>query len=177
MNKSMITGTVLGVVLASAGGAMGYKYLNAEEYADVLAVKEATRTVQVPREECRDEVVTHTRPVQDQHRITGTAVGAVLGGVLGNQIGGGNGKKIATVAGAAAGGYAGNKTQEKMQQNDTYTTVEQRCRTVTDTEEKFSGYDVRYRYQGEEKTVRLDYNPGSKIPVVNGQLVLDNPQG
>lgn len=177
MNKSMITGTVLGVVIATAGGAAAYKYINAEEYAEVLDVKTVTRTLQTPREECRDEVVTHTRPVQDPHRITGTAIGAVLGGVVGNQIGGGSGKKVATVAGAAAGGYAGNKTQEKMQQGDTYTTIEQRCHTVMESQEKFSGYDVRYRYQGAENTVRMDYNPGSKIPVENGQLVLDKPAG
>ncbi len=52
-----------------------------------------------------------------------------MGGLLGNQVGGGRGKKVATVAGAVGGGYAGNKTQEHLQQNNTYTTTERRCNT------------------------------------------------
>lgn len=175
MSKQMITGTVFGVLLATVGGAAGYKMVSDAQYAEVVNVKELTTTVQTPREECRDETVTRTRPVKDENRIAGTAIGAVLGGVLGNQVGGGSGKKIATVAGAAAGGYAGNKTQQNMQQNDTYTTVEQRCRTVMDSHQEVSGYEVLYRYKDKEETVRVDFDPGNKIPVENGQLVLENP--
>jgi uncharacterized protein YcfJ len=177
VSKQMITGAVLGAVIATAGGAAGYKYINRDQYADVLDVKPITKTINTPREECHDEEVTHTRPVKDENRIAGTAIGAVLGGVLGNQVGGGNGKKLATVAGAAAGGYAGNKTQQHMQENDTYTTVEQRCRTVTDKSEKVSGYEVHYRYKGKEDTIRMDHDPGNKIPVKNGELVLNTEGG
>lgn len=172
----MITGAVLGAVLATAGGAAGYKYMNRPQYADVLDVKPITKTIHTPREECHDETVTHQRAVKDQNRIAGTAIGAVLGGVLGNQVGGGNGKKLATVAGAVGGGYAGNQVQKNMQEKDTYTTVEQRCRTVTDTSEKITGYEVRYRYKDKEDTIRMDHEPGDKIPVKNGELVL-NPEG
>ena len=168
----MLAGTVLGVVIATAGGAAGYKYFDRPQYADVLSVKPIKETIRTPREECRDEEVTHTRAVKDENRIAGTALGAVLGGVLGNQVGGGNGKKLATVAGAAAGGYAGNKTQQHMQEGDTYTTVEKRCHTVTDKQEKISGYEVRYRYKDKEDVVHMDREPGDKIPVKNGQLVL-----
>lgn len=173
MNKSMLTGTVLGVVIATAGGAAGYKLMTQPQYAEVLAVTPIKQTIRTPRQECRDETVTHTKPVKDENRIAGTAIGAVVGGVLGNQVGGGSGKKIATVAGAAAGGYAGNKTQQHMQENDTYTTVEQRCRTVTDSHEKVTGYEVRYRYKDKEDTVTMDREPGNKIPVKDGQLVLN----
>lgn len=172
----MVTGAVLGVVIATAGGAAGYKLLDRQQYAEVLDVKPIKQTIHTPREECRDEEVTHTRPVKDEHRIAGTAIGAIIGGVLGNQVGGGNGKKLATVAGAAAGGYAGNQTQEHMQEGDTYTTVEQRCHTVMDSHEKVSGYEVRYRLKGKEDTVRMDHEPGDKIPVKDGQLVLANAE-
>jgi len=174
MNKSMITGTVLGVVIATAGGAAGYKLMTRSQYADVLNVTPIKETIRTPRQECHDEQVTHTKPVKDEHRVAGTAIGAVLGGVLGNQVGGGRGKTLATVAGAAAGGYAGNKTQENMQQGDTYTTTEQRCRTVTDKQEKVTGYEVHYRLKGKEDTVTMDHEPGDKIPVKDGQLVLNN---
>ena len=104
-------------------------------------------------------------------------VGALAGGLLGNQIGGGTGKKVATVAGAAAGGYAGNQVQGNMQANDTYTTTETRCSTVTDTSEKVVGYDVRYNLDGKEGTVRMERDPGSQIPVdKEGRLILGQNQ-
>jgi uncharacterized protein YcfJ len=97
----------------------------------------------------------------------------VIGGVLGNQIGRGNGKKVATVAGAAAGGYAGNKVQQNMQANNTYTTTERRCQTVTDSHAKVVGYDVRYRLGDAQGTVRMNHKPGDRIPVEDGQLLVD----
>jgi uncharacterized protein YcfJ len=174
VDKSLLTGIAVGVAIATAGGAVaGYKMMDKPQYAEVLDVKPIKDTIRTPRQECHDEVVTHKRAVKDENRIAGTAIGAVVGGLLGNQIGGGNGKKVATVAGAAAGGYAGNKTQEHMQDSDTYTTTEQRCKTVTDTQEKVSGYEVRYRLEGKEGSVRMDHEPGDTIPVRDGQLVLN----
>jgi uncharacterized protein YcfJ len=172
----MLVGTVLGAVVATAGGAVaGYKWLdNKSDYAEVVAVKPIKETIRTPRQECHDETVTHRRPVKDEHRIAGTALGAVLGGVLGNQVGGGKGKTLATVAGAAAGGYAGNRVQNNMQEGDTYTTVERRCETVTDTSQKISGYEVKYRLDDKVDTVRMDHEPGARIPVWDGQLVLNS---
>jgi uncharacterized protein YcfJ len=173
MNKSMLVGTVFGAVVVTAGGAIGgYQLLKGDEYAEVLGVQPVTETIRIPREECRDEVVTRQRPVKDQHQVAGSVIGAVVGGVLGNQVGGGSGKKVATVAGAAAGGYAGNKVQEGMQQRDTYTTTERVCHTVTDTQKKMVGYDVSYRIDGKVGTVRMDEKPGDRIPTKDGQLVL-----
>jgi len=176
MDKSMVTGLIIGAVVATAGGVIGGLSMFGDKepaYAEVINVVEATETVQTPREVCEDVPVTRQAPVKDEHKILGTVTGAVIGGVLGNQIGGGTGKKLATAAGAAAGGYAGNKVQENMQAKDTYTTVERRCRTVTDTSQKVIGYDVTYRLGDKESTVRMDQPPGNRIPVENGQLVLD----
>lgn len=33
------------------------------------------------------------------------------------------------------------------------------------------GYDVTYRYQGSEETIRMDQRPGSRLPVVDGQVM------
>lgn len=177
MNKSMLTGAVLGVAVATAGGvAASFGLLQGglgDNEAEVLKVTEVRETLSNPREVCKDVQVTRQKPVQDEHQVLGTVAGAVIGGVLGNQVGGGNGKKVATVAGAAAGGYAGNKTQEQMQAGDTYVSTEQRCETVTDTKEVISGYDVTYSFDGKEDTVRMDHRPGDTIPVQNGQLVLN----
>ncbi|MBH3341023.1 MULTISPECIES: glycine zipper 2TM domain-containing protein [unclassified Pseudomonas] len=175
MNKSLLVGAVLGAVGVTAGGAVATYSLvdRGPDYAEVLAVTPVNETVKTPREVCKDVAVTRQRPVQDQHQIAGTAIGAIAGGLLGNQVGGGTGKKIATVAGAVGGGYAGNKVQEGMQQRDTYTTTETRCNTVTDTSEKLVGYDVKYQLGEKVGTVRMDRDPGSRIPVnKQGELVL-----
>jgi len=174
MNKSMMVGAALGAVVATAGGAFATYSLveRGPQFAEVLAVEPIKETVRTPREVCRDVTVTRQKPVQDQHRIAGTAVGAVVGGLLGNQIGGGTGKKIATVAGAVGGGYAGNQVQERMQRNSTYTTTETRCDTVMDSHDKVVGYNVRYDLDGKVGQVRMDREPGAQIPVKDGQLVL-----
>src|SRR5512139_2285301 len=112
MNKSMLTGALLGAGLATAiGGVAGYKMLSGPEFAQVVAVTPVTETVKTPREECHDKVVTRKQPVKDEHQIAGTVIGAVAGGVLGNAIGGHGKNTAAKIAGAAVGGYAGKKTQ------------------------------------------------------------------
>jgi uncharacterized protein YcfJ len=201
MNKSMVTGIVIGAAVVTAGAAVAnFTVFDREAevtpegvaavvtpplveatpevieeerptFAEVLDVDAVTKTTRKPRQVCNDHVVTHQAPVQDENRIAGTVIGAVVGGVLGNQVGDGRGKKIATAAGAAAGGYAGNKVQERMQNGNTYTTTETRCETVYDSSEKIIGYDVRYRLGEQEGTVRMDRDPGERIPVdENGEL-------
>ncbi|NKQ12329.1 glycine zipper 2TM domain-containing protein [Pseudomonas sp. SST3] len=174
MNKSMLVGGVYGAVVVTAGGAFATYTLvdRGPQFAEVLAVEPIKETIETPREVCRDVTVTRQRPVQDANRVAGTAVGAVVGGLLGNQVGGGNGKKIATVVGAVGGGYAGNQVQGRMQANDTYTTTETRCDTITDTHDKVVGYDVKYDLDGEVGQVRMDRDPGGRIPYRDGQLVL-----
>ncbi len=178
MNKSLIIGVVAGAVVATAGGAIaGYKYLDKPDYARVVDVKPVEKTIRTPRQECHEEAVTNQAPVKDRRQVAGTAIGAVVGAVVGHQIGDGNGKKIATAAGAAAGGYAGNRVQKRMQDGRTVTTNEQRCETVYDTHIERRGYDVRYRIGNEEGKVRMDHDPGDRIPLRQGQLVLDARTG
>lgn len=180
MNKSLLIGAVLGAIGVTAGGAVATYSLvknNGPEYADVLNVEAINQQVKTPRQECRDVQVTRQRPVQDQHQVMGSVLGAVAGGLLGNQVGGGHGKSIATVAGAVGGGYAGNKVQEHLQSGDTYTTTQQRCSTVNDVSNKVVGYNVKYQLKGQVGQVRMERDPGSKIPVnEQGQLVLTQNQ-
>jgi uncharacterized protein YcfJ len=173
MNKSMVIGIVLGAGVATAGGAIaGYKIFKEPDHAEVLNAQPITKQVKVPHKECADKTVVHQREVKDDNRVAGKTIGAVLGGVLGHQVGGGNGKKVATVAGAVAGGYAGDRVQNDMQKKDTYTTVENVCTTTYETRDDITGYDVTYKLKGKESTVRMSYDPGSKIPLKDGQLVL-----
>jgi uncharacterized protein YcfJ len=48
----------------------------------------------------------------------------------------------------------------------------QRCGTVYDSAQQPDGYQVRYRLDDRERTVRMEHDPGRRIPVENGELVL-----
>ena len=175
MNKSVVIGAVIGGLVVTAGGAIAGLDLFKPKFAEVINVAPVTKQIRTPREECTEQAVTRTAPVKDQKRIAGTVIGAVVGGVLGSQVGSGDGRKIATAAGAAAGGYAGNKVQQKAQQRNTTTVMETRCKTVYDTSQKIIGYDVKYQLGKQTDQVRMDYDPGKRIPVKDGQLVLSPP--
>jgi uncharacterized protein YcfJ len=175
MNKSLVIGLVIGAAVITAGAAIGGLdvFDRKAKFAEVIDVDPISQTIRTPREVCNDEAVTRTQPVKDEKRIAGTVLGAVVGGVLGNQVGGGDGRKIATAAGAAAGGYAGNKVQQRVQQGNTTTTTETHCQTVYDSSEKIVGYNVKYRLGDATDTIRMDHRPGDRIPVENGELMVN----
>ncbi len=177
MNKSMLAG--IGIGVAAALGVAAVASLNVfqskPQFAQVVSATPIKETVKTPRQECRNVAVTHRRPVQDENRLTGSVLGAVAGGVIGHQFGGGRGKDVATVVGALGGGYAGNQIQGSMQERDTYTTTQQRCKTVYEKSEKMLGYDVTYKIGEQQGKIRMDKDPGSQIPLNgDGQLVLNN---
>lgn len=175
MNRSLVTGLIIGALVVTAGAAVGGLdvFDRSDKYADVIDVEPVSKTVRTPRQACNEEAVTQQKPVKDEKRVAGTVIGAVVGGVLGNQVGGGDGKKIATAAGAAAGGYAGNQVQKRVQQGNTYTTTQTNCQTVYDSHDEVVAYDVKYRLGKETGTVRMSEKPGDRLPVVNGEVVAD----
>jgi uncharacterized protein YcfJ len=175
MKNSLLAPLILGgvVVVAVAAYAGTRADMNPwQDYADVVSVAPAFNDQQTPRQVCNDEAVTQQVPIKDEKRVAGTAIGAVIGGVLGNQVGGGDGKKIATAAGAVAGGYAGNQVQKNMQEGNTETVVEQRCKIVYYNQKIPAGFDVTYLLDGRQDVVRMDHDPGKRIRVENGALDL-----
>ena len=177
MNNSMLAG--IGIGVAAALGVAAVAGLNVldrgPQYAQVVSSTPIKESIKTPRKECRNVTVTHRRPVQDENRIAGSVLGAVAGGVIGHQFGGGRGRDVATVVGALGGGYAGNQIQGSMQEGDTYTTTQQRCKTVYDKSEKMLGYDVTYKIGDQQGKIRMDRDPGAQIPLdSNGQLILTN---
>ncbi len=178
MDKSLIKGIAVGglaMVVIGASGVTGYKALTKPKFADVVAVKEVAETMVTPREHCEDVQVRHQAPVKDEHRIAGTVVGGLAGGLLGSAIGGGNGKTLATVAAAAAGGYAGNQVQKNMQQKDVVLSSEHRCKMLNEKSQKVIGYNVTYRLDGKDGSVRTTFKPGPTLPVKDGQVVTTPP--
>ncbi len=174
MNKSLLVGVAVGAAVAAGAGAVaGLKVMSrGPQYAEVVQVTPLTRTIRTPKQDCHDETMVHQRPSRDSHQVIGTIAGAVVGGLLGHQVGGGTGRDLATAAGAAAGGYAGNRIENKIQRGNTYTTTEHKCATVYERSVRREGYEVRYRLGGKVGTVRMNHDPGQRIPVEHGQLVL-----
>ena len=137
-------------------------------YAQVVSVEPVRQSTNDPKKVCHDQVITHTAPPRDQHRIAGTAIGAVAGGLLGHMVGGGRGNTLTTVAGAVGGGYAGNRIEAAHQQGQVTQTVERRCDTVDNTSSKVVAFDVRYVYNGVTRSVRMDHDPGDRVQVQEG---------
>lgn len=114
MNKSMLIGTVIGGILATAAaGFAGYSMLS-KNSADAA----------VARQHCYEVAVETQREAKDDKRIAGTVIGALVGGAVGKDVGD---KGVTTAAGAAVGAIAGNAAQKKLQENRTVTTTETRC--------------------------------------------------
>lgn len=134
-------------------------------YAQVISVIPARDDARASHRECHDVEVTRKAPIRDRDKITGTAIGAVVGGLVGHQVGGGRGRDLATVAGAVGGGFAGRRIQENQQEKRTVTTVQERCRTVTDSvgTGAILGYDIVYEYGGESHKARVADDPGERI--------------
>jgi len=133
-------------------------------YADVRNVRPIVEKVATPRKVCEEVTVKRRAPGSDNH-VVGTVVGAAVGGLLGNQIGRGDGRKVATVAGAVGGGVIGHEVGVRHDARRTTTTTETRCRTVNDTSDKVTGYDVTYEYRGRTYTTRMDHDPGPRVAV------------
>lgn len=137
-------------------------------YADVLRVDPVYELVRYtePREECENvRVVRRERDGGDP--TAGTVIGAIVGAAVGNQVGRGDGRRAATVAGAIAGGAIGRNVDRNNGPVVESDGVERRCHVVEveRTERRIAGYDVEYRYKGENYFSRLSYDPGNKLRV------------
>lgn len=186
MNRSMLIGCVTGAAIMVASGAVaGYQWNHAKtleaaitaqqaQFADVINVVAVNEKTVTPHRECHQHTVKHRAAVRDPYQLIGTGTGAVLGGVIGHQVGKGRGKDAATVIGALAGGYTGNRIQQGMQERDWKTTTVNRCSTVNVVKETPVGYDVTYRYNGMENTVRMDHRPSGNRLQVSKQVVFQD---
>lgn len=102
---------------------------------------------------------------------TGGIVGGLAGALLGSQVGGGSGKKAATAVGGIAGVVIGDRVANPDQPR---TEQVERCRQVDATREVIKGYNVTYRYNGQDITTTLPYQPGSTVRV--GVSVIEDQQ-
>ncbi|MBI5660411.1 MAG: glycine zipper 2TM domain-containing protein [Nitrosomonadales bacterium] len=165
---------VLGMLAAiGSGGAWAADFVDT---AKVVSSAPIYERVSEPKQECWTETVsssgavTRSAPVEERS-IGGALVGGVIGGVVGSQVGQGTGNTVATAAGAIAGAIIGDRVANQNQGAAQTATQapqareERRCRQVDSTREVIRGYNVTYRYNGQEVTARLPYQPGATVRV------------
>jgi len=149
MRRNFLVTTPLAALLCTVSAAAF-----ATEYGTVVSSTPVIGQVAVPQRICNDEQVR----VAPRTSGGGAVVGALVGGAIGNSVGSGMGRAAATGLGVIAGAAIGDNAERENAQPVTSTV--QRCRTVSQYEDRLMGYDVVYEYGGSQRTVRLAQDPG-----------------
>ncbi|MFT4749014.1 MAG: hypothetical protein ACI9E4_000686 [Pseudohongiellaceae bacterium] len=141
------------------------------EYAQVLNSTPIYRIVEIsePREQCWEEERVIERSSRRGDSNTPVIVSTILGGAIGNAVGSKkSNQRVGAVLGAVLGHAIGRDIVRGSddQREQTVETVES-CETVYEQvqEERLIGYKVTYLYQGQERSVRADGDPGEQIKV------------
>ncbi len=170
IRKLSLTGAAALAVLAQGASAADFV-----DVAPVVASTPIYEHVNAPRQECWNEQVTTQAPSSGGSPL-GAIVGGIAGGVIGHQIGSGRGNAVATGIGAVTGAVVGDKVDPNggvfsgNASAGTREQVVQRCRTVDNWQDVIRGYNVTYRYNGRDVTVRLPYDPGPDVRVSVGVI-------
>ena len=144
----------------------------AADFTDTARVISSTpiyERVTEPKRECWTETV---QVAPKERSMGGAVVGGVAGALLGSQIGGGTGNKAATAVGGIAGVMIGDRVANPDQPR---TEQVERCRQVDSSREVVKGYNVTYRYNGQDITTTLPYKPSSTLRV--GVSVIEDQEG
>jgi uncharacterized protein YcfJ len=154
---------LLALLATGAAAAQAQSFV---DRARVQNVEPQYESVQVPRQECASQIVNEPQPVAGSGGYGGVIIGGVAGGLLGNQIGKGHGREAATAAGAVIGAIAGDRIANSQPQGYVNQPREVRsCRTVTDVQQRLTGYRVTYEYHGQQYTTLTREEPGRTMPV------------
>lgn len=137
-------------------------------YAEVIDSRPIYQavTVATPAEECWQEEV-RVRDSRHQGSNTPVILSTLIGGAIGNAVGNNkSSQRVGAVVGAVLGHSVGRDIVRANSHPEParYQTV-QHCEDVTQyrDEERLIGWQVRYRYNGEEFSVRTDQDPGDRI--------------
>jgi len=158
-NNTILAGMIVGGAVLVAAGAIAFNsgYNPLKEYATVVSVAQAHETTQTPRVVCGDEATL----AQAQAAAASTAQGD-----LGNDFQPSPPESPATASATPAG--PSDKPAAAKDGEDAAV----RCLTVYDTTSVEAGFDVTYELDGVQKVVRMEREPGKRIPVEDGELVL-----
>jgi uncharacterized protein YcfJ len=166
MKTSKLAAALILTLTASAASAAQYrpapKPAQFFDNARVISSIPVYEEINTPRQECWVEQVGYEYETRDR-KYGGTVLGTLLGGAIGHQFGKGHGRDAATAVGAVVGAVAGSNADQRGSRSYRRPVEEERCRTVDDWSRRITGYDVVYRYQGEEYATFLTYDPGPSL--------------
>lgn len=142
--------------------------------AKVVSATPIYETVNEPRTQCWTETVGYeTRTYPSANNTGGAVVGAIAGGLLGSAFGKGSGKVASAAVGAATGAVIGDRWYDGRTVSGPRQI--ERCETTDNFRQIVTGYDVRYRFHGEEYVTRMPYDPGSFVSLQVSFAVTDDP--
>jgi uncharacterized protein YcfJ len=149
VNNTALAGIIVGAVVVAAAGSIfaNSDYNPLKKYATVISVEPAFDVTRTPRQVCGDEATL----AQAQAPTDGAPAAAPA-----PQAAPPPAAKAPAAEGAAEGG----------------TDAEGPCVVVYDTNSVPAGFDVTYELDGSQKVVRMDRDPGERIPVEDGELVV-----
>ncbi|MCD9028606.1 glycine zipper 2TM domain-containing protein [Luteimonas sp. BDR2-5] len=117
-------------------------------------------------------------------RKVATAAGAATGGYIGNRVDRNHvgGRVVERVDRQCRTVQDSSQSSRVVAYNVTYRNPDGTTGTLrTDSkpgnrielgdEQRTVGYDVTYRYEGTERTIRMDEDPGERLPVINGRIM------
>ena len=168
----------ISVVALALGAGFVMPVASAVDFTDqamVVARAPIYKRVNTPTQECWNETVTTQAPASGGSPL-GAIVGGIAGGVIGHQIGSGRGNAVATGIGAVAGALIGDNVDPNggvitgRANTAPQEQVVQRCRTVNHWQEVVHSYNVTYRYNGRDVTIRMPYDPGPTVQVAVGVI-------
>jgi uncharacterized protein YcfJ len=145
VNNSALAGIIVGAVVLAAAGSILAKsdYNPLQKYAAVVSVEPAFDTTRTPRQVCGDEATLAQAPTAGESPAAPQPAEPKVASAA-------KPTNAVTAEAAAAGP----------------------CVVVYDTSSVQSGYDVTYELDGIQKVVRMDRDPGPRIPLEDGELVL-----
>jgi uncharacterized protein YcfJ len=155
--------TVIGLGAATANADFRSDF---SDRARVVSSTPVYDRINEPSKECWTETVGHEERVYRSNSNGGAIIGAIAGGLLGSTVGKGSGKVAAAAVGAATGAVIGDHMDDD---NRYYRTSRprqvERCQVSDNFRDVVVGYDVVYRYHGQEYATRLPYDPGQWLDV------------
>lgn len=180
--------SVMALLSTSCATYAGHKRSDAfVDYARVTSVTPVYENVikSVPVEQCWNERVYQRHSGYDRHNYqrasaTPALLGAIIGGALGNELGHRKrNKQIGVAVGGLLGASIGSDIgrQQSRDRGDRYShrdhdtsqsyQLVERCGVQHEQYEEsvITGYEVAYRYRGNEYTTITDKHPGDKLQV------------
>ena len=157
MNNTVLAGIIVGgVVLAAAGSILassGYNPL--QKYATVVSVEPAFDTTRTPRQVCGDEAALAQATMSADAAATAAPTPAP-----------------APAQAEKPDPAPAAKPDEAGKAGEADASAE--CVVVFDTRTEQAGFDVTYELDGAQKVVRMEHDPGKRISVEDGELVLSS---